>query len=308
MSLWHIELTVPAAAAEIVADALAAFAVSVSIFEAEPDNKDRQSGLAPETWRDQLWHPQNCRIEALCEAEPGRAEVTAALAVAATSTGVTPPEITIAPIANRDWLAENQAAFPPIEAGRYFVHGSHHDGALPAGRIAMEIDAATAFGTGEHATTRGCLLALDRLAGRRSITNALDIGCGTGILAIAIARTWSCPVLACDTESEAARVAGENVRRNGVAERVTVIESHGYGAGAIARRAPYDLITANILMQPLIRMAPDLARHLAADGVTVLSGLLAEQVTAVATAHAAEGLQLLERIREGDWVVLTLGR
>jgi ribosomal protein L11 methyltransferase len=298
VSLWHIELTVPAAAAEIVADALAAFAVSVSIFEAEPDNKDRQSGLAPETWRDQLWHPQNCRIEALCEAEPGRAEVTAALAVAATSTGVTPPEITIAPIANRDWL----------EAGRYFVHGSYHDGALPAGRIAMEIDAATAFGTGEHATTRGCLLALDRLAGRRSITNALDIGCGTGILAIAIARTWSCPVLACDIESEAVRVAGENVRRNDVAERVTVVESDGYGAGAIARRAPYDLITANILMQPLIRMVPDLARHLAADGVAVLSGLLAEQVTAVVTAHATEGLRLLERIQEGDWVALTLGR
>src|SRR5437660_6295328 len=159
----------------------------------------------------------------------------------------------------RDWLLENRRAFPPLRVGRFFVHGSHWRGPPPSGAIAIEIDAATAFGTGEHPSTRGCLLALDDLARCRRFRRPLDIGTGSGVLAIAAAKRLRRPVVAGDIDPEAVRVARHHARRNGLASRVRVMRAAGYHSRGL-RRADYDLVLANILARPLALLARDLKR------------------------------------------------
>src|SRR5205814_982299 len=162
----------------------------------------------------------------------------------------------------RDWLAENRRDFPPQRIGRFFIHGSHWHGRAAPSSIPIEIDAATAFGTGEHPSTRGCLLALDRLARRRRFRRPLDIGTGSGILAIAAAKRLRRPVVAGDIDPEAVRVARHHARRNGLASRARFLRTAGYRRRAL-RRHKYDLILANILARPLALMARDLKRTLA---------------------------------------------
>jgi ribosomal protein L11 methyltransferase len=210
----------------------------------------------------------------------------------------------------RDWLAENRRAFPPLRIGRFLVHGSHwpgpdRRGGRPAGAIAIEIDAATAFGTGEHPSTRGCLLALDSLARRRRFERPLDIGTGSGILAIAAAKRLRRPVLASDVDCAAARVAAHHVRRNGLAGRVRVVCAPGYRSRAL-RRARYDLIFANILARPLALMARDLGRAIRPGGIAVLAGLLKRQEALVLAAHRAQGLALERRLVIDGWSTLIL--
>jgi ribosomal protein L11 methyltransferase len=205
----------------------------------------------------------------------------------------------------RDWLAENRRAFPPVSVGRFFVHGSHWRAKPPPGAIAIEIDAATAFGTGEHQSTAGCLLALDRLARRRRFRDVLDIGTGSGILAIAAAKRLHRPVLASDIDREAARVATHHVRRNGLGARVRVICAPGYQSQAVRRRR-YDLVFANILARPLSLMARDLGRALAPGGVAILAGLLRRQEAQVLSAHRLQRLRLTRRIVIDGWSTLVL--
>lgn len=281
---WKVELVVSKDAADVFAAALEGQADAVSAFEAEGG------------WR----------IEAYFGTQPDRMALTVSLALAAAAAGVVEPGLTLEPLPHIDWLAQNQASFRPIRAGRYFIHPSHYSGRVPAGAIGIEMDAASAFGTGEHGSTRGCLLAFDRLARRRRVGAILDIGCGTGILAIAAAKTWRVQTLACDIDSESVRVARGNVRRNGVAAWVRVRRGNGYRAAGRARR--YDLIVANILAGPLCAMAADLAAHLAHAGTAVLSGLLSAQEQAVLVAHRRVGLRLVERIRLGEWSTLVLRR
>jgi ribosomal protein L11 methyltransferase len=207
----------------------------------------------------------------------------------------------------RDWLAENRRAFPPVRVGRFFVHGSHWRGTPPPGAVAIEIDAATAFGTGEHPSTAGCLLALDALARRHHFRRPLDIGAGSGILAIAAARALHRSVLASDIDPEAARVARHHVRRNGLAGRVRVICAPGYRSRA-ARRRQYDLIFANILARPLALMARDVAQALAPGGVVILAGLLRRQESIVLAAHRLQRLRLERRIVVDGWSALVLRR
>jgi ribosomal protein L11 methyltransferase len=248
------------------------------------------------------------QIEGLSATRPGRAVLEARLALAAAAQHASAPALVIERLPARDWLAENQAALPPIAVGRYFIHGRYCESPRPAGRIGLLIDAATAFGTGEHATTRGCLLALDRLAqcrGRRR--RILDMGTGTGILAIAAAKTWRGPVEARDIDAEAVRVARLNARRNGVAPFVKARRSVGYRDRAL-HRAPFDLVFANILARPLIVMARDLRSALGDGGIAVLSGLLARQERAVLAAHRMLRLYLLRRIVVDGWSTLVLAR
>lgn len=243
--------------------------------------------------------------EALCETKPATKEIRAAL----TQTPAVRARFEIAAVPDKDWVAESQRQLAPIRAGRFFVHGSHFAGRPPRGTIAIEIDAGLAFGTGRHETTRGCLLALQRLArAGRKIRSPLDVGTGSGILAIAAAKLWDVQVLASDNDGQAVAVARENVVLNGVGDRVRVVKGSGYGAAAIRARGPYDLILANILARPLVRLAPGLARHLAPGGVAVLSGLLITQEEMVLAAHRRQGLDLVWRIRLGDWSVLAIGR
>ena len=229
----------------------------------------------------------------------------AALALAWTARADEPPALAIERLPARDWLAENQASFPPLRAGRYFIHGSHYRAHAPAGAMALTINATTAFGTGEHATTRGCLLALDALARRGLRRPVLDMGTGTGILAIAAAKTWRRTVTARDIDAESVRVAARNAAVNGAAALVDLGRADGYRG---LRRRRYALIFANILARPLALMAPDLARHLAPGGVAVLSGLLSRQERAVLAAHRLQGLALRARFCIDGWHTLVLAR
>jgi ribosomal protein L11 methyltransferase len=239
---------------------------------------------------------------------PDRAVLETMLALAWANRTGAPPALAIERVAARDWVAENQASFPPLVVGRYFIHGSHTGGKVLAGRVGLLIDAATAFGTGEHATTRGCLLALEGLARRGRRRRVLDMGTGTGILAIAAAKTWRAPIAARDIDAEAVRVARHNVAVNGVARYVVVRRSAGHGDRWLRRAAPYDLVCANILARPLIAMSRALAAGLASGGVAVLSGLLARHEAPVLAAHRSCGLILVRRIVVAGWHTLVLAR
>ena len=207
-----------------------------------------------------------------------------------------------------DWVAESLAGLAPVASGRFLVHGSHDQDALPAGRTLIAIDAGQAFGTGHHGSTAGCLAALDRLIARRRFVNPLDLGTGSGVLAIALAKTLRSNVLASDIDPLAARIAAENARHNNVGNRVRVITAAGMSHPEIRARAPYDLIVANILAEPLVRLAPQIAPALARGGALVLSGLLPHQRERVVAAYGAQGIRLMRAEVHDGWAVLELRR
>ena len=238
-------------------------------------------------------------VESLCERRPRVRPVQAALR----AIGVPPATITFIP--PRNWVAETQRLLAPIRAGRFFIHGAHFAGSPPRGTVPLQIEASIAFGTGRHETTRGCLLALDRLArGGRRFRHPLDLGCGSGILALAMAHLWEAPVLAADNDAPAVAVSRDNMRINRAADRVRVVKSSGFGAPTLRRAAPFDLIAANILARPLCRLARGFATHLAPGGIAVLSGLMTAQEAEVIEAQERQGLRLCRRQRLGDWSVL----
>jgi ribosomal protein L11 methyltransferase len=215
----------------------------------------------------------------------------------------------VSEVPETDWVAHVKRELQPVEAGRFFIHGSHDAARVPDGSVALLIEAAMAFGTGHHGTTRGCLLALDRLdrAGFRG-RNVADIGCGTAVLAMAAAAIWERPVIASDIDPVAVEVAAANARANGLGERVQCVEAAGFCHPALAARAPYDLIFANILKGPLLDLAPDIAGHLAAGGYAVLSGILNTQADEVAAAYRRQGFMLAVRDEIGEWTTLVLRR
>jgi ribosomal protein L11 methyltransferase len=242
-------------------------------------------------------------VEVLCEQRPRAPRVRAALKA------IGAPPAVIAYVPPKNWVAETQRLLAPLRIGRFFIHGAHFEGRPPRGAIPLQIDASIAFGTGRHETTRGCLLALDRMArsGRR-IRRPLDLGCGSGILALAVAHLWDAPVLAVDTDLNSVAVARENLRINRSADRVRVVKSHGFAAAAVRRAAPFDLIVANILGGPLCRLARGFGRHLAPGGVAILSGLMNDQEPQVIAAQGRHGLKLQRRWRSDDWSVLEFRR
>jgi ribosomal protein L11 methyltransferase len=209
-------------------------------------------------------------------------------------------------IAARDWVAASLAGLKPVSAGRFTVHGEHDRVNVAPNRIGIEIEAALAFGTGHHGTTRGCLLALDRLAKIRRLRRVLDVGTGTGVLAIAAAKALRCPVLASDIDPEAVRIAGENVRLNRASPFITCVHAAGLADSRFRARAPFDLILANILLAPLTRLARPMRRLLAPGAHIILSGLLRHQENAALAAYRPHGFVLRERIPLGEWVTLVL--
>jgi ribosomal protein L11 methyltransferase len=227
------------------------------------------------------------------------------LALAAASHNGAIIDVSEARVPERDWLAENRRAFPPQRIGRFLVHGSHWREPVPAGMTALEIDAATAFGTGEHPSTRGCLLAFDLLARRRRLLQRVrDVGTGSGILAIAAAKTLRRPVMASDIDPGAVRVARHHAQRNGVSQLVRA----RCAAGMTEKGAGYGLVFANILARPLALMARDLSRAVAPNGFAVLSGLLQRQEAGVLAAYRAQRLALYRRIVIDGWSTLILRR
>ena len=207
-----------------------------------------------------------------------------------------------------DWVAKSLEGLRPVRAGRFLVHGRHDRGAVRPNDIGIEIEAGQAFGTGHHGTTAGCLVMLERLIRTRPPKNALDLGTGSGVLAVAVAKLARCPVLATDIDPVATRVARTNAALNGAAGAIRFETATGLSHRAFAEEGPFELIVANILARPLMRMAPAIARELAPGGRLVLSGILAEQRRMVLAAFRQAGLFHRQTLWRGEWVTLYLER
>jgi ribosomal protein L11 methyltransferase len=218
-------------------------------------------------------------------------------------------EPSLVEVPDQNWVALSQAALPPIAAGRFIVHGSHDRFRFALRRLAVEIEAGEAFGSGHNATTALCLEALDCLSRRRRLMRVLDLGCGSGVLGIAAARVApGARVLAVDNDPVAVVIAKENARLNRVAGRMQVLQAAGFAHPALRRAPPFDLVLANILPRPLVALAPAIRRALRSGGVAVLSGLLDHQGREVARAYCATDFRLLGRLQQAGWTALTLTR
>ncbi len=216
---------------------------------------------------------------------------------------------TFSRIAATDWVTKSLEGLKPVEAGRFVIHGAHDRHRIASHRIGIEIEAALAFGTGHHGTTRGCLLALDAIAKqKRPPRRILDVGTGSGVLAIAAARRLRNRVLASDIDPKAVVVARDNARRNRAGPFIETIHATGLDSHAFRNNAPFDLILANILLAPLQRMSAPAAHLLARNGQIVLSGLLAAHAAAALSAYRAQGLRLERRIPLEGWVTLVMRR
>ena len=285
---WKLQVEVPAAAADLFSAALQPFGMAIASFGKTPEG---------------IW-----TVEAYAVNQPDHARLASALLVAAAAAGIDEPPVRCEPLANTDWLAKSLRSFRPVRAGRFFIHPSHYTGAPPAGSIAVQIDAATAFGSGEHGSTFGCLSAIDWLAPSLGMDPVLDVGCGSGILAIALAKLGRSRVVATDIDPEAVRVCRENARFNAVAGRVEAVWSHSLRNRRIRAEAGFHLIVANILARPLMLLAREIVASLREDGYVVLSGLLERQEPQVLGAYRRCGLILDSRITVDGWRTLILRR
>ena len=207
-----------------------------------------------------------------------------------------------------DWVKATLADLVPVRAGRFVVHGQHDRSKVPANKLGIEIEAALAFGTGHHGTTRGCLLLLDEVLKAHLPRRVLDLGTGTGVLAIAAAKALRKNVLASDIDPLAVRVARENARLNGAGDLVQAIHATGFSAPEFSARAPFDLVLANILANPLRQMATPMAQHLAPLALVILSGLLPSQAQGVVAAYRARGLVLRKQLGIEGWSSLLMQR
>lgn len=209
-------------------------------------------------------------------------------------------------VAPRDWVKQSLIGLRPVTAGRFTVHGAHDRDRVPSHCIAIQIEAATAFGTGHHGTTRGCLLALDALTRNNRPRHVLDLGAGSGVLAIAAAKLLRQPVLATDIDARSVEAARANAKRNGVGAFVTAVHAADLRTPQIVARAPFDLVLCNILLKPLQRLAAPIARQLMPNARVVLSGILAAQANAAIAAYRSQGLMLERSFTLDGWATLSM--
>lgn len=300
--LWLISFATRPAHAQIFAEALEGDSLAVTV-------------IAPP-------REPTARIEALFQDEPDKAEWTGRLAILAALQGCESPSLTIAQTPPLDWLKKVAEDFPPLQAGRWTIHGAQHRAAVPNRHNALQIDATNAFGTGEHPTTRGCLMMLDKAlkqrgrngwtrrdASRRRHPAMLDMGCGSGILAMAwLKAKRNAQAIGIDCDADSAQIARNNAQANGLSNRFRINKGNGYRARSVKTARPYDLIMANIFAGPLAQMAKDLKRHLRPGGAVILAGLLNHQANKVLAAHRLQRLHLARRLTLGEWTILMMKR
>jgi ribosomal protein L11 methyltransferase len=243
-------------------------------------------------------------VEVYFRDPPDQAAVTELIAVAAGE----PVAVTFDAFAEKDWVQASLDGLAPVPAGRFTIHGSHDRDKVPNNTIAIEIEAALAFGTGHHGTTRGCLLALDALLKTRTPRRPIDIGTGTGVLAIAAARVLKRRVIASDIDPVAIATARNNIRFNKAAAYITPVVARGTTHRTIVANGPYDLVFANILVGPLVRLAAPIGRLLGPRATVILSGLLHEHANAALSAYRQQDLYLVRRYRIDEWTTLVLRR
>jgi ribosomal protein L11 methyltransferase len=283
--LETVSVTIPEEGLEAYESAFAAACETVGFF------RDHATGI----WR----------VEGVKQVGTNEPELAMALAIAAAVSGVE-ADLERAPTEADGWLARTYASFPEQLIGRRFsIRGTHLTGPATPNRIALTLDAGLAFGTGEHGSTKGCLVALEDVA-KRKPRRILDMGTGSGILAMAAAKLLNRPVLATDIEPWAVRVARENAELNGIAHLIDARLANGWTDPFVRRSGPYDLIFANILARPLCLMAADLALHLAPGGTAILAGLLASQARWVLAAHRRQGLRLERMLPQGAWTTIVV--
>ena len=227
-----------------------------------------------------------------------------ALLILSTVHGAKP--FVVSKVPDKDWVAEVRRELAPVEAGNFFVYGSHDAEKVPANCKPLLIEAAMAFGTGHHGTTKGCLMALDKLVKSGFIgKNVVDIGCGTAVLAMAAAMCWPNKVLASDIDEIATETSKANADANGLSDRIEVITCAGFDHPKLRASAPYDLILANILKGPLVALAPDMSQNSGNGGYVILSGLLNTQADAVIEAYLDVSFELVDHINIAEWSILT---
>ena len=212
----------------------------------------------------------------------------------------------ISEIPETDWVTKVKRELRPVEAGQFFVFGKHDFHKLPKDRVGLLIEASMAFGTGHHGTTKGCLLALDKLvASDKKIDEVIDIGCGTAVLAMAVAKVSSSRVIASDVDQVAVEVALANLKANKLENRITCFQATGFEHTQIKSNAPFDLVFANILKSPLIDLAPSIRKYLKSNGHAIISGILDVQSVEIIEVYLQNKLEVLDRIDIDEWVTLT---
>lgn len=214
-------------------------------------------------------------------------------------------DFVVSELPETDWVAHVRRELAPVEAGRFFVYGSHDAENLPAGRVGLLIEASMAFGTGHHGTTLGCLKEISNLADEGAgFQSIADIGCGSGILAMAAAKVWGCPIVAADIDPVAIDVTRANLQANGLVGRVETVVAPGFDDARLS--GPFDLVCANILKGPLMDLAPTMAEKMNPDGLAILSGILVEQADEIVLHYRQFGFGLVSRSDTVDWTTLKL--
>lgn len=290
--LWLIKVRVSGKTVRIFENALEPFCTALSTMLVDPDKKD-------ETWD----------LKGYTDVVPDKELIQKALVKAAKYATVVPiPKPNYIQIKPKNWLSENLANFPPLKIGYYLICSSHSVQKNTASGIILQLNAGTAFGSGKHPSTAGCLIALSVLARKKYFKRPLDIGCGSGILALAIAKTWHRRVIACDIDKEAIRVTSANAKLNNVKKLISVCSGNLFKAHLVLKHRPYDLVVANILTRPLKAMSKDLTKYLKPGGVVILSGFLQRDSRSIIQKKIIHGLRLIQTININGWVTIIMRR